>query len=94
MISSDVLHHLLSEYGYWAVFLIVAVESIGIPLPGGEPWVAHIRFTRMGTGRIDVRTPLAEHVSVSVRGYGVEFDQLDDEELERLRDFLELLDNR
>ena len=67
---------------------------IGMPLPGGEPWVAHIRFTRTGTGRIDVRTAQAEHVSVAIRGYGVEFDQLEDEDLERLRDFLELLDNR
>ena len=67
---------------------------IGIPMPGGEPWVAHIMFTRAGTGRIDVRTPRAEHVSVAVRGYGVEFDQLNDEELERLRDFLDLLDSR
>lgn len=67
---------------------------IGIPLPGGEPWVAHIRFTRAGMGQLDVRTPRAEHVSVGVRGYGVEFDQLDDEELERLRDYLELLDTR
>ena len=67
---------------------------IGIPLPGGEPWVAHIRFTRTGTGRIDVRTPRAEHVSVAVRGYGVEFDLLEDDELERLRDFLDLLDSR
>lgn len=67
---------------------------IGIPLPGGDPWVAHIRFNRAGFGRIDVKTPKAEHVSISVRGFGVEFDQLDDDELERLRDFLELLDSR
>ena len=67
---------------------------IGIPLPGGEPWVAHIRFTRSGTGRVDVRTPRAEHVSVAVRGYGVEFDLLEGDDLERLRDFLELLDSR
>ena len=67
---------------------------IGIPLPGGEPWVAHIRFNRFGYGRVDVRTNKAEHVSVSVRGFGVEFDQLGDEDLERLRDFLELVDSR
>ena len=41
-----------------------------------------------------MRTARAEHVSVAVRGYGVEFDQLEDEELERLRDFLDLLDSR
>lgn len=67
---------------------------IGIPLPGGEPWVAHIKFNRIGYGRLDVKTNRAEHVSVAVRGYGVEFDQLDDDELERLRDFLDLIDSR
>src|SRR3954466_16292290 len=46
---------------------------IGIPRPGGDPWIAHIRFTWAGHGRVDVRTPRAEHVSVAVRGYGVEF---------------------
>ena len=28
------LHHLVATYGYWAVFALVALESIGIPLPG------------------------------------------------------------
>ena len=28
------LHHLLSQYGYTAVFILVAVESLGVPLPG------------------------------------------------------------
>lgn len=27
-------NHLVSNYGYWAVFALVALESIGIPLPG------------------------------------------------------------
>jgi hypothetical protein len=67
---------------------------IGIPLPGGDPWVSHVVFLRSGTGRVDVRTPRAEHVSVTVRGYGVEFDSIPDDELERLRDFLDLLDTR
>jgi membrane protein DedA with SNARE-associated domain len=31
---TSLLNHLLSTYGYWAVFLIVAIESTGIPLPG------------------------------------------------------------
>jgi membrane protein DedA with SNARE-associated domain len=26
--------HLVGSYGYWAVFLLVAIESLGIPLPG------------------------------------------------------------
>ena len=33
-ISGTEIQHLLVTYGYWAVFLIVAVESMGLPLPG------------------------------------------------------------
>jgi len=32
--SSHDLTHLLSTYGYWAVFFFVAIESTGIPFPG------------------------------------------------------------
>src|SRR5580658_6070776 len=28
------VHHLVTTYGYWAVFALVAAESLGIPLPG------------------------------------------------------------
>ena len=28
------LDHLVSSYGYWAVFVLVGLESLGIPLPG------------------------------------------------------------
>src|SRR5260370_21000120 len=28
------LQHFLMTYGYWAVFIFVAIESIGIPFPG------------------------------------------------------------
>jgi membrane protein DedA with SNARE-associated domain len=34
LFGSGELNHLLSTYGYAAVFLIIGVESIGIPLPG------------------------------------------------------------
>src|SRR4051794_31301651 len=33
-ISSSDIQHLLIAYGYWAVFLIIALESMGVPLPG------------------------------------------------------------
>ena len=26
--------HLLATYGYWAVFVFIAIESTGIPFPG------------------------------------------------------------
>jgi membrane protein DedA with SNARE-associated domain len=28
------VNHLLTTYGYWAIFIIVGLESLGIPLPG------------------------------------------------------------
>jgi len=31
--SSETLHRLIASYGYWAVGAVVAVESMGIPLP-------------------------------------------------------------
>lgn len=34
LISGSDLTHLLAVYGYWAVFAIVAVESMGVPVPG------------------------------------------------------------
>lgn len=67
---------------------------LGIPLPGGEPWFSHIRFVRPGRSQLELRTSRAEHLSVAVRGFGVEFDGLDRPGLDRLRDFLQLLDNR
>ena len=34
------LNHLLSVYGYWAVMLFVALEAIGIPIPGETMLIA------------------------------------------------------
>ncbi len=34
LLTSDELRHLLVTYGYLAILLIVAVESMGIPMPG------------------------------------------------------------
>jgi membrane protein DedA with SNARE-associated domain len=36
----DVAHGLLLTYGYWAIFLVVAVESTGIPVPGETMLIA------------------------------------------------------
>lgn len=65
-----------------------------LALPGGEPWSGQFRVVRLGTSRKEVRSPRVEHVTVSTPGYGVEFFAVDDDELERLRDFLELLELR
>ena len=68
--------------------------TLGIPLPGGEPWLAHAKVARHGTSRLDLRHGSVDHVTVAVRGYALEFDEMQEDDLERLRDFLELLDGR
>jgi membrane protein DedA with SNARE-associated domain len=32
--------HLIDQYGYWAVFVFVAVESLGVPIPGETAVIA------------------------------------------------------
>jgi hypothetical protein len=67
---------------------------LGIPLPGGEPWVCEVVILRSGTSRRELRHPSVHHLTVLRRGYGLEFASLAEDELERLRGFLELLDSR
>ena len=38
--SMTLINHLLQSYGYLAVFLFVALESVGVPLPGETALVA------------------------------------------------------
>lgn len=39
-IAVPLLAHLLAHYGYWAVFVIVLIECLGIPAPGETTLVA------------------------------------------------------
>jgi membrane protein DedA with SNARE-associated domain len=32
--SEEFLKHLISQYGYWTIALLIGVESMGVPLPG------------------------------------------------------------
>ncbi|MCU0701928.1 MAG: PilZ domain-containing protein [Myxococcaceae bacterium] len=73
------------------------VDDVGhltLALPGGEPWTGRFRVARLGTSRRELKASGVEHVTVAAQGYGLEFAHDDDDELERLRDFLELLDLR
>lgn len=38
--SSTLIDHLIATYGYYAVFALIALESIGIPLPGETALIA------------------------------------------------------
>ena len=42
------LHHFLATYGYFAVFLIVAMESAGVPMPGETALVTAAIFAASG----------------------------------------------
>jgi hypothetical protein len=68
--------------------------ALTLALPGGEPWTGPFRIVRFGSSRIEVRGTGVEHVTVAAHGVGIEFQHQNDDELERLRDFLELLDLR
>ncbi len=68
--------------------------TLTLPMPGGAPFSAQVRFCRFGRSRVELKSRHAEHLSVTVRGLGLEFDLVDHDELERLRDFLDLIDSR
>jgi hypothetical protein len=38
--SLSLINHLLQSYGYYAVFVFIALESLGIPLPGETTLIA------------------------------------------------------
>jgi membrane protein DedA with SNARE-associated domain len=44
--------NLIASYGYWILFVLIAVESIGIPLPGETALVTAAAFA--ANGRLDV----------------------------------------
>lgn len=61
---------------------------------GGGPLRAPAIVSRFGTTRLELKHPTVAHLTVAREGFGIEFDGIDEDELERLRDFLELLDAR
>ena len=50
--SVDTLHHLLSTWGYLAVFAFVAIESTGIPFPGETMLVTAAAYA--GAGHLQI----------------------------------------
>jgi len=47
------VEHLISTYGYFAVFLIIGLESVGIPLPGETALIAAATYAAT-TGRLNI----------------------------------------
>src|SRR5260370_19060086 len=51
--SMTLINHLLPSYGYLAVFLVVALESVGVPLPGETALIAAVLYAG-STHRLNV----------------------------------------
>jgi membrane protein DedA with SNARE-associated domain len=49
------ISYILSTYGYWAIFIIVALESAGLPLPGETMLVGASIYARL-TGALSIET--------------------------------------
>jgi len=47
------IHHLIQNYGYLAVFSLVALESLGVPLPGETALIAAATYAG-ATGKLNV----------------------------------------
>jgi membrane protein DedA with SNARE-associated domain len=56
--TGDTITHLLMTYGYWAVLLCIAIESMGIPVPG-ETMLVTAAIYAGATHHLDVRVVIA-----------------------------------
>lgn len=65
-----------------------------LALPGGDPWHADIQVVRLSTAQRELHHPRLHHLTVARPGAGVAFAHVPEDEVERLRGFLELLDER
>jgi membrane protein DedA with SNARE-associated domain len=66
------IHHLLSQYGYAAVFILVAAESLGIPLPGETILIAAGIYAG-STHRLSVWLIFAVAASAAIIGDNIGF---------------------
>ena len=69
-LHNETIHHILSTYGYGAVFGVVAAESLGIPLPGETTLIAAALYAGAG-GRLDIRLVVAVAAAGAIAGDNV-----------------------
>jgi membrane protein DedA with SNARE-associated domain len=67
MISTGSLQHLISTYGYWAVGGIVALESMGLPLPGEATLIAAALYAG-ATHELDIWLVIAAAAAGAILG--------------------------
>jgi membrane protein DedA with SNARE-associated domain len=66
MALAETLKDLISSYGYFAVFCIVALESTGIPLPGETALVTAAVFA--GQGTLNIYGVIASATAAAILG--------------------------
>ncbi len=64
------IHHILSTYGYAAVFGMVGIESLGIPLPGETTLILAALYAG-ATGRLDIWLVIAVAAAGAIVGDNV-----------------------
>ncbi len=62
----EFLHHAIAQYGYFAVFAIVALESAGVPLPGETTLLTAAIFA--GQGTLDIRGVIGAAALAAILG--------------------------
>lgn len=60
--------HLVHTYGYAAVFVLVAVESLGIPLPGETALVAAGTYAGLHPGKLSIAAVFAVAAAAAILG--------------------------
>lgn len=68
--------------------------SLGLALPGGEPFFAKVEVVRLGKSLRELRHGKVDNLTVLRRGVGVRYVEMPKEDVRRLDEFLELLDER
>jgi len=65
-LSTDTLQQLLQTWGYLAVFVVVGIESTGVPLPGETMLVAAAAYA--GTGHLSIELVIASAAAGAILG--------------------------
>jgi membrane protein DedA with SNARE-associated domain len=66
-VSGALIAHLIATYGYFAVFALIALESLGIPLPGETALIAASLYAG-STHRLDILVVAGVAVAAAIIG--------------------------
>ena len=72
LFDSDVVTHILSTYGYVAIFTLVMLESSGIPMPGETILVTGAIVASTGKG-LDIKFVIAAAAAGAILGDNIGF---------------------